>query len=361
MTTVENLRTPQLQSIDSSGFQNLHIGGSKLVVATDAEFNSVSIATLDSRTQKITSDGTSTFITGALVCDDNINVQGEVFNVNAQTTISDHFLVQTDGGTTNAVKIENLNNTQAPLVVDHAGSTIFSLATDGTITNTNIQTIESNLATEISDRASAVTSEATTRASADTTLQSNIDAEATTRATNDTTLQSNIDAEATARASADTTLQSNIDALTTSTSTTTTALETKTQHITADADETAFAVDSKVKWDTGDQYFCIKSRVTVEVAGSNTSATELDFKSHEYSIGSSQDGCYDVVLMDSAGDSTSPFFRGTLVKYSTGTSMLYNVASFECSAAYTQATSTLTFTFDSSITKTFTLTWSLVN
>lgn len=324
MTTVD-LRTPQLQSIDSSGFQNLHIGGSKLVVATDAEFNSVSIATLDSRTQKITSDGTSTFITGALVCDDNINVQGEVFNVNAQTTISDHFLVQTDGGSTNAVKIENLNNTQAPLVVDHAGSTIFSLATDGTITNSNIQTIESNLSTEISDRASAVTSEATTRASADTTLQSNI------------------------------------DALTSSTSTTTTALETKTQHQTADADETVFAADSKVKWDTGDQYFCIKSRVTVEVAGSNTSATVLDFKSHEYSIGSSQDGCYDVVLMDSAGDSTSPFFRGTLVKYSTGTSMLYDVASFECSAAYTQGTSTLTFTFDSSITKTFTLTWSLVN
>ena len=82
---------------------------------------------------------------------------------------------------------------------------------------------------QIKTNADAISSEASTRASADTTLQSNIDSEASSRASADTTLQSNIDAEETARqsadflqtnindeassrASADTTLQSNIDA-----------------------------------------------------------------------------------------------------------------------------------------------------
>ena len=59
---------------------------------------------------------------------------------------------------------------------------------------------------------SNITSEASTRASADTTLQSNIDSEETARQAADSTLQTNIDDEETARTSADTTLQSNIDA-----------------------------------------------------------------------------------------------------------------------------------------------------
>ncbi len=59
--------------------------------------------------------------------------------------------------------------------------------------------------------ADAIASEASTRASADTTLQSNIDSEASSRASADTTLQSNIDAEETARQSADSTLQTNIN------------------------------------------------------------------------------------------------------------------------------------------------------
>jgi hypothetical protein len=71
---------------------------------------------------------------------------------------------------------------------------------------------EAAITAEIADREAAITAEASARASADTTLQSNIDAEASTRAAADTTLQSNIDAEASARASADATLQSNIDA-----------------------------------------------------------------------------------------------------------------------------------------------------
>lgn len=51
---------------------------------------------------------------------------------------------------------------------------------------------------------SLVSIEASNRSSADTTLQNNINIEASTRGTNDTTLQGNITAEAVARANADT-------------------------------------------------------------------------------------------------------------------------------------------------------------
>jgi hypothetical protein len=64
---------------------------------------------------------------------------------------------------------------------------------------------------QIKTNADAISSEASTRASADTTLQSNIDSEASSRASADSTLQSNIDAEETARQSADSTLQTNIN------------------------------------------------------------------------------------------------------------------------------------------------------
>jgi len=64
---------------------------------------------------------------------------------------------------------------------------------------------------QIKTNADAISSEASTRASADTTLQSNIDSEASSRASADTTLQSNIDAEETARQAADSTLQTNIN------------------------------------------------------------------------------------------------------------------------------------------------------
>jgi hypothetical protein len=57
---------------------------------------------------------------------------------------------------------------------------------------------------------SDLTSEANTRASDDSTLQTNINTEASTRASADTTLQSNIDSEASVRAAADTNLQSQI-------------------------------------------------------------------------------------------------------------------------------------------------------
>jgi len=57
-----------------------------------------------------------------------------------------------------------------------------------------------------------ISAEATTRASADTTLQNNINSEAYTRATADTYLSNTISTETSNRASADTTLQNNINA-----------------------------------------------------------------------------------------------------------------------------------------------------
>ncbi len=87
----------------------------------------------------------------------------------------------------------------------------------------DLGTLTTNLSNETSARQTADTAEATARAAADTTLQSNINAEAETRAAADTTLQNNINTEAAARAladateaaarmAADTTLQNNIDA-----------------------------------------------------------------------------------------------------------------------------------------------------
>ena len=64
----------------------------------------------------------------------------------------------------------------------------------------------------ISANQTAISTEATTRASADTTLQGNINSEAATRSAADTALQGNIDAEESARISADSALQTELDA-----------------------------------------------------------------------------------------------------------------------------------------------------
>jgi len=90
------------------------------------------------------------------------------------------------------------------------------------------------LDSQIKTNADAISSEASTRASADTTLQSNIDSEASTRASADSTLQSNIDAEETARQSADSTLQTNINDEATARASADTTLQSN-----IDAEETA--------------------------------------------------------------------------------------------------------------------------
>jgi len=322
------------------------VDGSKLVVSTDATFNDVSVAQLRSdsntlldRTQKISSDGSATYITGDLNCDSNINVQGQLFNINAETKVSDHFLVQSDGGSVSAVKIENSNNTSPPLVVDHSGVSIFSLGIDGTISNSNIQQIELNLATEISDRETAVSNEATSRQNADTTLQTNID-----------NLQASVN-------NTTNSLQGEIDAVEIRAN----DLEDKTQNITADEDETIFDALTQIKWGSGEQYFSIKSRELLSVVASNSADHVLDFQSHQYSISGANTGVYEVCLMSSDASSSTPFFNGKLVKYS-DSGVMYPIASYKVSASYTHATDTISFVFDDeAITKDFIVSWQLIN
>jgi len=72
--------------------------------------------------------------------------------------------------------------------------------------------LQNNIDDEALNRATGDNNEATARAAADATLQTNINNEASARAAADTALQGNIDSEATARSDADSTLQDNIDA-----------------------------------------------------------------------------------------------------------------------------------------------------
>ena len=358
MPPLVNLQTPTLSYVDSENKQQLVSDDSvvQIVSSKDAEFGGVAVSTLRSdadtvldRTQKISSDGTSTFITGDLVCDSDIKLSGNLFNVDAEVSVSDHVEINSDGGSVPALKVTNVNNQAPPLLIQHGGSDILSLAIDGTLTNSNIQQIES----DVSSNTAAIDQEVIDRQTAISSLSSSTTSSINALQGRATTLESEMDAVE-GRA---TTLESEMDAV----EGRATTLETKTQNLTSTSDESTFSVSSKVKWDTGDEYFAIKSRASVSVSASTTVDVPLDFKSHVYSVGSNQDGCYDVTLMHSGGDSSSPFFRGTLVKYSTGTSVLYTVASYQCSVSYTQSTSTLGFTFDSAQTKDFTLTWNLVN
>ena len=103
-------------------------------------------------------------------------------------------VARTSGGTIRAERPDDNKDVANKLYVDSADNTL-----------------QSNIDAEATARQNAISSEASARSSADTTLQNNIDAEASTRSSADTTLQNNIDAEASTRASADTTLQDNID------------------------------------------------------------------------------------------------------------------------------------------------------
>jgi hypothetical protein len=132
--------------------------------------------------------------------------------------------------------------------------------------DTRVDTAEADIDTNAAD----IVAEAASRASADTSLQTNIDAEATTRASADTTLQTNITAEATARAAADTTLQTDIN---------TRALSsTLTTHTSATA---AHGATGAVVGTTNTQALTNKTLVvasnTITTAASgNLTATELN-------------------------------------------------------------------------------------
>ena len=103
--------------------------------------------------------------------------------------------------------------------VDNTFATKGSLTTEATARANADSTLQTNIDNEVTNRKAADTTlqtnidnEATNRKAADTTLQTNIDNEATNRKAADTTLQSNIDKEATARETADTKLQTAVDA-----------------------------------------------------------------------------------------------------------------------------------------------------
>lgn len=105
-------------------------------------------------------------------------------------------------------------NTEYPgakLVKDSLDSEASTRSTADSTLQTNINNEATTRATNDNTLQTNITNEASARSSADTTLQNNIDAEASTRATNDTTLQNNITNEASARASQDTSLSNRID------------------------------------------------------------------------------------------------------------------------------------------------------
>ena len=141
MPPLVNLQTPTLSFVDSENKQQLVSDDSvvQIVSSKDAEFGGVAVSTLRSdadtvldRTQKISSDGTSTFITGDLVCDSDIKLSGNLFNVDAEVSVSDHVEINSDGGSVPALKVTNVNNQAPPLLIQHGGSDIRSLAIDGT-------------------------------------------------------------------------------------------------------------------------------------------------------------------------------------------------------------------------------------
>jgi hypothetical protein len=83
-------------------------------------------------------------------------------------------------------------------------------ATQNTFSSVHYVAAHDSLDTAVGKLDAALNTEASTRASADTTLQTNIDAEATTARAAEATLQTNIDAEATTARAAESTLTTNL-------------------------------------------------------------------------------------------------------------------------------------------------------
>ena len=127
-----------------------------------------------------------------------------------------------------------LDATQSGAGLGAGGSYSANSSTNYITSVTTLVGADEALDAQIKTNADAISTESSARASADTTLQSNIDSEASARSAADTTLQSNIDAEETARQSADSTLQTNIDDEATSRASADTTLQSN-----IDAEETA--------------------------------------------------------------------------------------------------------------------------
>ena len=139
-----------------------------------------------------------------------------------------------------------------------------------------------SLTTEATDRANAdstlqtkIDNEVTNRKAADSTLQTNIDNEATNRKAADTTLQSNIDKEATAREVADTKLQTAVEAKANAAD-----VYSKTETDTKLADKANTAdvyskTDADAKFATNDQLQKDVAATNLELANKADKATTL--------------------------------------------------------------------------------------
>lgn len=122
----------------------------------------------------------------------------EIFNENADKIeagmLANYQAIQTKQNTItgSATTITSATLTKDRVVITNSSGKI--AVSDITSTELGyLDGVTSNVQTQINSVASSVTSEASTRASADTTLQGKIDAEASARSSADTTLQSNID------------------------------------------------------------------------------------------------------------------------------------------------------------------------
>lgn len=350
-----DLKKPQLHSIDSSGFQNLVIDGTKLIVSTDIVSQDVSFADIKSTSdthsnllQNVSNDGSAMTISSDIVVTGKATFNNVIENQTTNVTVADSFRISSDSQSEPGLLIQSSNTTQKPVSVSHDSTEVFSIATDGTITNVSVQSLET--------RATSLETRVNTAESDISTLESEMDTAETRIGTLETEV-SDHESRLQITEGDISLLQSELD----QTEIDVEALELKTQNITASTDETVFDVSTKVKWDSGEQYFTIKSRDTVSVTAATTVSKVLDFKSHQYSINSNQYGTYDLVLQCSDGDGTSPFYRASLVKYN-GSAIIYPVSTYKTSATYDHSTDTIAFTFDEEVTnKQFVLSWLLVN
>ena len=267
----------------------------------------------------------------------------------------------------------------------HGGSDIISMTVGGTITNSNIQTIESNLASEITDRTTAVSAEESARVAGDANLQSNIDTLTTSVNTTTTSLQNQITQEiadrtqdvideTNARTAAIDSLQSEVDDLEDQVTSNNAAqqgeidalevrcdnLEEKTQLLTADTETSTFS--GKVAWGV-EKFFCIKARAEETLTDVATMTKALDM-THLYSIdgvSGNKIATYDLTVQDKAGSVQSPYFSARLIVGSDG-SVLVPVTSFKIStSSFDHTTSELTLSFTESISKTLVVSWTLLS
>ena len=136
-----------------------------------------------------------------------VSVLSENVDWNSTLSLVD-ILGQVDTSESIQDQINNLKNTRA------TNNAISSEAATRASADSILQSqIDQIIASSGEAQIAAVNAEATARQSADATLQNNIDAEATARQSADNTLQGNINSEASARQAADSNLQSQINQL----------------------------------------------------------------------------------------------------------------------------------------------------